>query len=262
MGELLVAQRDPGVPFTGVEHRLLEDLARHAGVATHAVQLTSDLRRAQRRLVHVVEEERRRLRRDLHDGIGPTLAGQVLRAGAARRLLPCDLAGADALLAQLEMDLKQVIADLRAIVHNLRPPVLDELGLDGAIQASVVRLGVSSGVAFEVLVGCKQVPTLPAAVEVAALRIVQEALANVVRHARAQTCRVRVKVEPRNILEIEVVDDGVGLPDVLRNHGVGLSSMRERAAELGGMCVIEPGAAGGTRVSAHLPLYRMDEQHG
>jgi signal transduction histidine kinase len=252
MGELLVAQRAPPEPFTTAERRLLEDVARHAGVATHAVQLTSDLRRAQRRLVHAVEEERRRLRRDLHDGLGPTLAGQVLRAGSARRLLATDVDGADALLARLETDLKQAIDDLRAIVGNLRPPALDELGLAGAIEASVARLAVSNGPIFEVHVSCNQLCTLPAAVEVAALRIMEEALANVVRHARARICRVRV--EPRDSLEIEVVDDGVGLPDVLRKPGVGLTSMRERAAELGGTCVIGRHAAGGTRVIAHLPL--------
>jgi signal transduction histidine kinase len=259
MGELLVAQRGPTEPFTRAEHRLLEDLARHAGAATHAVQLTSDLRRAQRRLVHAVEEERRRLRRDLHDGLGPTLAGQVLRAGSARRLLASNVDGADALLAQLETDLKQAIDDLRAIVHNLRPPVLDELGLAGAIEASVARLAASSGPVFEVHVLRNQVCTLPAAVEVAAFRIMEEALANVVRHAGARICRVRV--EPRDSLEIEVVDDGVGLPAVLRKSGVGLASMRERAAELGGTCVIKSRVAGGTRVIAHLPLYGMDEQH-
>jgi len=171
-----------------------------------------------------------------------------------------DADGADALLAQLETDLKQAIDDLRAIVNNLRPPVLDELGLAGAIEASVARLAVSSGPVFEVQVSCNRLRTLPAAVEVTALRIMEEALANVVRHASARMCRVRV--EPRDSLEIEVVDDRVGLPEVLRKPGVGLASMRERAAELGGTCVIKPRAAGGTHVIAHLPLRGMNEQHG
>jgi signal transduction histidine kinase len=260
MGELLVAQRGPSEPFTRSERRLLEDLARHAGVATHAVQLTSDLQRAQRRLVHAVEEERRRLRRDLHDGLGPTLAGQVLRAGTARRLLSTDADGADALLAKLETDLKQAIGDLRAIVHNLRPPVLEQLGLAGAIESSVARLAASSGLVFELHLSCNGLCSLPAAAEVAAFRIVEEALANVVRHARAGKCEVRVA--PGDTLDVEVVDDGVGLPDTLPKLGVGLASMRERAAELGGTCVIESPAAGGTRVVARLPLYGMCESRG
>jgi signal transduction histidine kinase len=138
--------------------------------------------------------------------------------------------------------------------------VLDELGLAGAIEASVARLAVPSAPVFEVHVPCNQVGALPAAVEVAALRIVEEALANVVRHAGARTCRVRV--EPGDTLEIEVVDDGVGLPNAPRKPGIGLTSMRERAAELGGACVVEPCAAGGTRVIAHLPLYGVSEPDG
>jgi signal transduction histidine kinase len=262
LGELLVAPRYPNHPLTLAENRLLEDLARQAGVAMYAVRLTADLQLARERLVHTAEEERRRLRRDLHDGLGPMLAGQVLRAGAVRRLVTHDAAAADTLLAQLEGDLERAVAGLRGLVYNLRPPALDELGLVGAIRASVAGLIGSSvpGVPAEVPAFHLQLPdnalsSLPAAVEVAAYRIVEEALANVVRHARARNCHVQVRVvEAAHALEIEVVDDGRGLPVGKRKLGVGLASMRERAAELGGACQIEPRSAGGTRVLAQLPL--------
>jgi signal transduction histidine kinase len=262
-GELLVASRQPGEPFTPAERRLLEDLGHQAGVATHAVRLTSDLQHARRRLVHAAEEERRRLRRDLHDGLGPTLASQVLLAGTARRVLATDPATSNALLAEIETDLQRALADLRGLVYNLRPPALDELGLVGAIRARIARLAASSALAFEVHLPCDGPCVLPAAVEVAALRIVDEALTNVLRHARARTCRVRLEVS--EALEIEVVDDGVGLQVETpgeRPAGVGLSSIRDRAAELGGAAYVERVPAGGTRVIARLPLASVGGDQG
>jgi signal transduction histidine kinase len=256
-GELLVARRQSGEPFTTAERRLLEDLGRQAGVATHAVRLTSELQQARRRLVHAAEEERRRLRRDLHDGLGPTLASQVLRAGAARRVLVSDPNTSSSLLTQLETGLQQALVDLRGLVYNLRPPTLDELGLAGAIQASIARVASSCPLAFDVQIARGRLSGLPAAIEVATLRIVDEALNNVVRHARAHSCRVRVDV--RQALEIEVVDDGVGLPVEPRSAGVGLTSIRERAVELGGTALIETPLSGGTRVMAVLPISGFDE---
>jgi signal transduction histidine kinase len=97
----------------------------------------------------------------------------------------------------------------------------------------------------------ERLPALSAAVEVAAYRIVQEALSNVVRHAQAQNCRIHLSVDDALCLEID--DDGVGMPSD-RQAGVGLSSMRERAEELGGICLVEALPAGGTRVWARLPL--------
>ena len=97
-------------------------------------------------------------------------------------------------------------------------------------------------------------PTLPAAVEVACYRIVQEAITNVARHSRAKACRVRLSVDRgAGVLEVEITDDGVGMPED-RVAGVGLSSMRERAEELGGTLAVEPRRESGTRVLARLPL--------
>jgi signal transduction histidine kinase len=253
VGRLVLAPRAPGEEFTPSDRRLVGDLARQAGVAVHAARLTADLRRSRERLVTAREEERRRLRRDLHDGLGPRLAAQTLKVGAARSLYPRDPAASDALLDELETDMDATLADVRRLVHNLRPPTLDQLGLVGAIRDAAERYEpdpATNGLRISVRAP-EELPPLPAAVEVAAYRIIQEALTNAVRHARADSCAVRLSVGDE--LELEVTDDGVGLPEEHRS-GVGLNSMSERAAELGGTCAIERMPSGGTRVLARLPL--------
>jgi signal transduction histidine kinase len=215
------------------------------------VRLTADLQRSRERLVATREEERRRLRRDLHDGLGAQLAGLTVQAGLLRRLIPTDPAAADALAGELREELRAAIADIRRLVHGLRPPALDELGLAGALQRLAERSsGDGEGLRVDVEVD-RSLPALPAAVEVAAYRIVQEALTNAVRHAGARRCRVRLGADGDDLL-VEVTDDGLGLPEE-PVPGVGLSSMRERAAEMGGGCRVEPAPGGGTAVLARLP---------
>ncbi len=248
-GQLVLAPRAPGEVFSPSDRRLLDDLARQAGAAVHAVRLTADLQRSREWLVTAREEERRRLRRDLHDGLGPQLAAQTLKVGSARSLYSRDPAAADALLSELEADLEAALSDLRRLVYDLRPPALDELGLAGAVREAAAQYGTNG---LNVSVDApERPPALPAAVEVAAYRIVREALTNVVRYARAENCDVSLLV--RDELRLEIADDGAGL-SAERTAGVGLSSMRERAAELGGECRIEASPTGGTRVLARLPL--------
>ena len=260
VGYLMLAPRAPDESFSPADRRLLADFARQAGVAAHAVQLTKDLQRSRERLVTAREEERRRIRRDLHDGLGPALAAQVLKVGSARARLAQDSDATDKLLAELEHDIEAALADIRRLVYELRPPVLDQLGLVEAIRMAAQQYTApraASGIGdvdhgLSICVDAPEpLPPLPAAVEVAAYRIAQEALTNVVHHARAHTCVVRIKIEDTFILEIS--DDGRGLP-AARRPGVGLISMRERAAELGGTCVIEPQDGGGTRVRVELPF--------
>jgi signal transduction histidine kinase len=252
VGELLLAPRAPGENVSPAERRLLEDLARQAGIAVHAVRLTHDLQRSRERLVTTREEERRRLRRDLHDGLGPALAGFTLKVAAIRNLFPRDQAAADALLIELGAEIEAAVGDIRRLVYDLRPPALDELGLVGAIRARAVQYSTNTTGGLQVRVEAPgDSPLLPAAVEVAAYRIAEEALANVVRHAQARRCVVRLSLD--DALQVEICDDGVGLP-AARHVGVGLLSLRERAAELGGSCVVEPVPTGGTRVCARLPL--------
>jgi len=249
IGELLLAARSPGEVFTPADRRLLDDLARQAGIAAHAVRLTTDLKHSRERLVTAREEERRRLRRDLHDGLGPQLASQILTLAAVRKVLRQEPDTAEALLAQVMVHAQDAINDIRRLVYALRPRTLDDLGLLAALREQFTQYQ-ASGITFT-LEAPEPLPPLSAAVEVACYRIVQEAVTNVVRHAKATSCVTSLYVGAS--LCLEITDDGVGLPRTAQ-AGVGLTSMTERATELGGTCVIEPLPAGGTRVSVQLPL--------
>jgi two-component system NarL family sensor kinase len=248
VGELVLGRRSGEDDFAPSDRRLLADLARQAGVAAHAVALTRALQRSRERLVSAREEERRRLRRDLHDGLGPTLAGITLQLDGARNLLASDPSGVRTTIVELRVQTQNAIADIRRLVYDLRPPALDELGLIGALQEQAARL---DGALRVVVDGPPDLPALPAAVEVAAYRIALEALTNAARHAGASSCTVRVSVNSG--LNVDVRDDGIGLPETYQ-AGVGISSMRERAAELGGTCLVERVAPKGTAVQAHLPM--------
>lgn len=264
IGRLILAPRSKSETFTPSEERLLIDIARQVGVAAHAVRLTTDLRRSRERLVTAREEERRRLRRDLHDGLGTTLAALHLQAGGIRTLINDDPVAASSLVDELQSDIRAAIADIRRLVYDLRPPSLDELGLVGAIRARAARCsagngdktwGLTEAPANNTLLVSVEAPEnlapLPAAVEVAAYRIATEALNNVLNHSQARLCMIRI--ENKDDLLLEVQDDGVGFPPE-RSSGLGLRSMHERAAELGGYCVIESAPGEGTSVKVCLPL--------
>jgi signal transduction histidine kinase len=251
IGRLMLSPRAPGETFSDADRGLLEDLARQAEVAVHAVRLTADLQHSRERLVATREEERRRLRRDLHDGLGAQLAGLNVQAGTLRRLIPSDPGAADELVLELREELRGAIADIRRLVYDLRPPALDDLGLVEAMRQLAERYDSKDSTLRVVVEAPEDLPNLPAAVEVAVYRTTQEALTNVARHARATTCLVRLAVNDN--VTLEIVDDGVGMPSG-RSAGVGLSSMHERAEELGGRCVVISTPEGGTRVIARLPL--------
>jgi two-component system NarL family sensor kinase len=232
------------------DRRLLEDFARRASAAASAVALSVEVAHARARLVSAREEELRRLRGDLHDGLGPTLAGAVLTIDAARRMLTADPQSADRLLDQAAASVEGSVSDIRRLVYGLRPPALDQLGLAGALRQHASTLSAGDTLLSCDVVAPDPLPTLPAAVEVAAFRIAQEALTNVVRHARARRATVRVTVG--DALDLEVADDGRGMPPDPR-AGVGLTSMRERANELGGAFEIATDRSG-TRIRVCLPL--------
>jgi signal transduction histidine kinase len=180
IGRLVLSPRAPGEGFSDADRSLLEDLARQAEVAVHAVRLTTDLQHSRKRLVATREEERRRLRRDLHDGLGAQLAGLNVQAGTLRRLIPRDPDAAEELVVELREELRGAIADIRRLVYDLRPPALDDLGLVEALRRLAERYG-SKDEPLSVLVEAPEdLPDLPAAVEVAVYRITQEALTNVV----------------------------------------------------------------------------------
>jgi signal transduction histidine kinase len=179
-----------------------------------------------------------------------------LQAEAARDLIHADISQTDALLADLTSGLQEATADIRRLVYGLRPPALDDLGLLPALRNHAAKFG-PQGPVIEI-VAAEPFPALPAAVEVAAYRIVQEALTNVMHHAEATQCTVRIEAT-NAALKIDITDNGVGLPAQWEN-GVGLRSMRERAEELGGSCDIRGLPAGGTQVAATLPLVLEGQQ--
>jgi len=258
IGQLRLLPRSPGETFSLAEMRLLKDISRHIGVTAHSVLLTKDLRRMAEDLQHSREaliknreEERRRLRRDLHDELGPQLASMKLNMDVARNLILRDPEAADAFLIDLRAQCQSAIADIRRLVYDLRPPALDELGLVGAIREYICQLISQDSLKINLVVQ-NDLPALPAAVEVAAYRITLEALTNFVRHSQGNNCELNLAIKA-NQLQIEVRDDGVGFPEDVQ-LGVGLNSMRERAAELGGVCEIDSQLQMGTRVYAQLPL--------
>jgi signal transduction histidine kinase len=254
VGRLALSPRAADEPLSAADRELLNDLARQSAPAVEAVRLTADLRRSREELVATREEERRRLRRDLHDELGPALAGSMIKLGAARSLMAADPARAGELLDGLEGDVRAMIDEIRRIAHNLRPPALDELGLAGVLRQQIEtfdggpaerRLRVS-------LEAPDELPPLPAAVEVAGLRIALEGLTNAARHSGARRAKISLAMED-DWLVVAVADDGIGIPE----HavpGFGLASMRERADELGGSLRLRTADAGGTIVEARLPV--------
>jgi signal transduction histidine kinase len=249
IGELRVSARSSRDRFRPDELRLLDDLALQVATAVHAVALSADLQRSRQRLVTAKEEERRRLRRDLHDGLGPRLAALGLKLDAAGLMAASRPEQVPAVIAEVKDDIRTTLDEIRRLVRGLRPPSLDQLGLVGALREWAAQLE-GGEVAFAIE-GPDADPVLPAAVEVAAYWVATEAMTNVVRHARARRCTRRVSAQRDLVLEVR--DDGAGLPPE-RRAGVGTTSMAERAAELGGTCTIAELAGGGTHVVARLPL--------
>ncbi|MEV6813201.1 sensor histidine kinase [Micromonospora sp. NPDC051296] len=253
VGHLLLGPRTGEIALGAWELRLLRDLARHIGVAVQAVRaldqaqsLAADLQRSREHLVVAREEERRRLRRDLHDGLGPTLAGLTMRAEAAQELGPGEQT--QRLLEEIVVDAQTAVADVRRLVNGLRPPALDTMDLVGALRSHIAAWPDDGPrVVFD---APATLPALSAAAEVAAYRIAVEALNNARRHAHADKVELRLRVTA-GMLQLDVHDDGrgrrPGQPD-----GVGMHSMRERAEELGGSCVVASTPGAGTRVTATL----------
>jgi signal transduction histidine kinase len=250
VGALAVGLRDGEQRLADPDRRALGLLAAPLAVALHATVLSSELQRSRERLVGAREEERRRLRRELHDGLGPALTGIAFTADAAANLVD-DPVRAARLLNTLRRDTRAALADVRRVVEDLRPPALDELGLVGALQQRAQQLSWrADGAAVQVRIDVPpEVPALPAAVEVAAYRIATEALTNVARHSGASSAVVQLRCGER--LEVSVSDDGPMSGSW--SPGVGLQTMRERAAELGGAFSAGPSPAGG-QVKVWFPL--------
>jgi signal transduction histidine kinase len=251
VGHLVAAPRRGQARLTERDRSALRQIGRVAATAVRQIQLTDELHRARERLAGDLEEERRRIRRDLHDGLGPTLATIVMGLEETKAVHRDDPQRADALLGDLKQQTREAIGGVRSLVYGLRPPALDDLGLLEAVRQTASATGARSGLVVE-LDAPAQLPELGAATEVAAYRIVHEALTNVVRHAGASRAEVTIRCTPGELC-VGVTDDGRGLPDDLV-AGVGLTSMRERLHDIGGRLTLR--SDGGTIVHAALPRGR------
>ncbi|WP_246649777.1 sensor histidine kinase [Nonomuraea coxensis] len=246
VGRMLIGPPGPRRFSAAYTERLVAVAVPYVADVAHAVLMAADLQRSRERILTAREEERRRLRRDLHDGLGMALTNMAMSLSIARLSLHEAPSAADALLLDLRSGMDAVSQEVRELVYGLRPPTLDDLGLAGAVRTLAAEPGPPVEVVVEGETG-----DLPAAVEVAAYRIAQEALTNARKHAAARHVTVTLARSAKTLV-VRVRDDGKGLPAV-RRSGVGFASMRERAAELGGTCLItSPGT--GTRVEATLPL--------
>lgn len=248
IGEMRVAARAWDEPLSNSDMLMLHDLARQVGIALYAAHLSEDLQAGRERLVMAREEERRRIRNDLHDGLAPTLSSLQLQLGAVRNLVHNDPGQASAIIDGMREDLRNATSEIRQLVYDLRPPMLDELGLVGAIKSFKLQ---ETGIQFEI-VAPDPMPLLPAAIEVAVYRIASEAIQNVIKHAQATVCEVRIEVYGDR-LTLSVTDNGKSIP---HGHpvGVGLHSMRERVAELGGLLSVGSCEGSGTCLTAQFPL--------
>jgi signal transduction histidine kinase len=212
-----------GRTLSPADTALLRDLARHAALVVKAGQLAAELQDSRWRIVSAREEERKRLRRDLHDR--------------------------NALLAETREEAKETIKEVRRLVDDLRPPAIDEVGLIDAIRHRAAALSTDA-LRYDVT-GPETLPSLPAAVEVAAFRIASEAMTNTAKHSGASRCTVEIELD--GTLSVTVADNGRGSARAT-GTGLGWTSMTERAAELGGSCTISSRAGSGFVVRAVLPL--------
>lgn len=248
LGVITVGCRTRGRGFSADDVAAVDAIGRQAALVIANARQAEALHASRERAVAGIEEERRRLRRNLHDELGPTLAAMKLRLGVLRRT--GGLTAEDQLVVdELSIMVDGTTADVRRLVEDLRPPLLDDLGLGDALRC----LGfVPPELALRVE-GCGGLEDLPAAVQVALYRIGSEAIRNVVRHAGATTCDVRLRRNDTAVT-VTVVDDGRGI-DNGRTDGVGLAAMRERADELGGLVTVSRGVDGrGCCVAATIPL--------
>jgi len=251
VGELVLAPRSPGESFSPADKKLINIIAQQAGHAAHTVRLNNELQKSRERLVTAQEEERRRLRRDLHDGVGPTLASFSQRIDTAADLVDTNPQASVEMLHQLKGQVKETVAEIRRLVYALRPPALDEFGLVSAIREYVAQYTGPDGIqiTFDLT---EPLPPLSAAVELVVYRIALEAFTNIIHHAEATACNMIIKIENNSLL-LEVSDNGKGLSNNIRS-GVGLISMRERVAELAGEFSIKNNATGGSYVRVRLPI--------
>ncbi len=245
IGALLVSSRFIGDSFSKAEMRLLEDLAARAAASVQEALLTQEIQTSKEAIVFAREEERKRIRRDLHDGLGPALASLSMNLQISRQLILKNPTRAEEMVAASAQSVQEAMSDIRRLVYDLRPPALDDLGLEAALRQ---QIGQILGVAAQIHIS--PLESLPAAVEVAIYRITCEALTNIAKHAKATQVQFNLYQDQTGLL-LEIADNGIGVNGA-RVGGLGLHSMQERATELGGKFELE--TKNGTRVLVWLPV--------
>jgi signal transduction histidine kinase len=260
VGELIICPARGEQALAPADARVITALAAPVAAVVHATQLTRRLAAAHQRTLAAHEralaaaqQERSRIRRDLHDGLGPSLSGVALGLEAAQAALPGDPGTAAELTTRMRTEIAGAVDEVRRIIDELRPAALEDAGLVQALRERAASLVARSASGLVIQVhAAEPLAELPGRVEVAAFRIAEEAMTNVVRHARARRCEVRLATG--DVLVLSVSDDGVGLPVQTRPDGIGLTSIRQRAAELGGQCTIGPAGSAGLIITVRLPL--------
>lgn len=272
IGLLKLARRAPREEFTVSDRKLLDMLVRQASVVVQSAKasldlkiLANDLQESRENLVLAREEERRKLRSNLHDDLAPRLAALALTAAAAEDLVESNPLATKDILGELHTTIRQTVSEIRSLVYDLRPPTLDEMGLIGAIHERIKELSMptknsnqTTAVVFT-LDAPNRLPVLPAAVEVAAFRITTEAIVNVVRHSIAKKCKISISfIEHKERgLQIMIEDNGIGMSPIKKignKGGIGIESMKERANELGGKFLIDSVRTNGTTITVFLPV--------
>jgi signal transduction histidine kinase len=257
VGLLEVGLRSPSEALDASDVRTLEMIAQQLGTVTQTFMLSEELRQANAQLLEARESERQRLRDDLHDGVLGALSGMKMKLGVLEMQQSNHWQSSE-LLSAIMRDLEHTQSDVRRLVNGLHASALETLGLHGALEQYV---GSHGGLRIELRTEGISPQALPLEVQAVALRIAQEAITNVIKHAQAKRCLVSIRLEATGLL-LEIEDDGVGLPALLPS-GQGLRSMRERASRVGGLLEVGPGArdAGrGTRVRAQLPLQALGNE--
>jgi signal transduction histidine kinase len=252
LGTLTIGPRRGAPRLTEQDTRLVAALAPHLAVVIRSGLLADELARERARVTAATLAERDRLRRDLHDGLGPSLSGIALGLEAAATAHGTDPGAVPALLERTRAESAAAVREIRRVLDGLRPTSLDLHGLEGAVRetASSLSMGAPGGPAFEFRTDT--LPLLPPHVEEAAFRIVAESLTNVARHSAANHCTVQLN-QANGDLRVQVYDDGQGLR-LPTGAGHGLDSMRRRAADIGGSVRVEGASPHGTTVTAVLPV--------
>lgn len=246
IGNLVVGPRHGERQLSRSDQRVIDLVAAPLAIVLHAQALTEDVKASRERVIEAAEEERTRLRRELHDSLGPLLTGAAFKADGIALAAQHRPERAELLATELADQLRQSVEAVRQLAYGLRPAALDELGLVGALREEGRRFSP-----VKVIIDAPEsLPALPSSVEVAAYRIAAEALTNVVRHSDAKLASIQL-ITNDGTLEMIITDNGTSR--AAWPSGLGLASIKSRASEIGGACEAGPTAEGG-RVVATLPM--------